>query len=63
MLTCVQAEGDQLDGKIQKAEKEIRALENTLSKLNAKNQNLRQSFHNPDTTRFLTKPLTNLSCC
>jgi UDP-glucose:O-linked fucose beta-1,3-glucosyltransferase len=50
MLTCVQAEGDQLDGKIQKAEKEIRALENTLSKLNAKNQNLRQSFHNPDTT-------------
>jgi len=44
----LQKEGDQLDGKIQKAEKEIRALENTLAKLNAKNDNLRSSFHNPD---------------
>ena len=30
------------------AEKEIRALENTLAKLNAKNDTLRSSFHNPD---------------
>ena len=46
----LQKEGDQLDGKIQKAEKEIRALENTLAKLNAKNDNLRSSFHNPDSS-------------
>jgi chromosome segregation ATPase len=46
----LQKEGDQLDGKIQKAEKEIRALENTLAKLNAKNDKLRSSFHNPDTS-------------
>ena len=44
----LQKEGDLLDGKIQKAEKEIRALENTLAKLNAKNDKLRSSFHRPD---------------
>jgi len=44
----LQKEGDQLDAKIQKAEKEIRALENTLAKLNAKNDKLRGSFHAAD---------------
>lgn len=46
----LQKEGDQLDGKIQKAEKEIRALENTLAKFNSKNDTLRASFHRPDST-------------
>jgi len=41
----LQKQGDQLDAKIQKAEREIRALENTLTKLNAKNDKLRGSFH------------------
>lgn len=45
----LQKEGDQLDVKIQKAEREIRALENTLSKLTAKNDKLRAGFHAPDT--------------
>lgn len=44
----LQKEGDVLDAKIQKAEKEIRALENTLAKLNAKNDKLRGSFHSAD---------------
>jgi len=44
----LQKEGDELDVKIQKAEREIRALENTLSKLVAKNNKLRAGFHNAD---------------
>lgn len=45
----LQKEGDELDAKIQKAEKEIRALENTLAKLVAKNDKFRQGFHQADT--------------
>jgi len=40
----LQREGDDLDAKIKKAEKEIRALENTLRLLNARNETYRQSF-------------------
>jgi chromosome segregation ATPase len=45
----LQKEGDELDVKIQKAEREIRALENTLSKLTAKNDKLRAGYHAPST--------------
>mmetsp|Transcript_40081 Transcript_40081/g.95053 ORF Transcript_40081/g.95053 Transcript_40081/m.95053 type:complete len:886 (+) Transcript_40081:189-2846(+) len=44
----LQKEGDRLDLKVQKAEKEIRALDNTLAKLTAKNDKLRTSFHAAD---------------
>uniref|UniRef100_A0A7S4M111 Coiled-coil domain-containing protein 39 n=1 Tax=Guillardia theta TaxID=55529 RepID=A0A7S4M111_GUITH len=44
----LQKEGDELDARIQKAEKEIRALENTLAKFNAKNDKLRSSFRQSD---------------
>ena len=37
----LQREGDDLDAKIKKAEKEIRALENTLRLLNARNETYR----------------------
>ncbi|XP_054436930.1 coiled-coil domain-containing protein 39 [Pteronotus mesoamericanus] len=40
----LQREGDSLDAKINKAEKEIYALENTLQVLNSCNNNYRQSF-------------------
>mmetsp|Transcript_12121 Transcript_12121/g.27996 ORF Transcript_12121/g.27996 Transcript_12121/m.27996 type:complete len:922 (-) Transcript_12121:343-3108(-) len=45
----LQREGDLIDAKIQKTEREIRALENTLARLNAKNQRFRSSFHKVDT--------------
>lgn len=40
----LQKEGDSLDAKINKAEKEIYALENTLQVLNSCNNNFKQSF-------------------
>lgn len=40
----LQREGDSLDAKISKAEKEICALENTLQVLNSCNNNYKQSF-------------------
>jgi chromosome segregation ATPase len=44
----LQREGDELDGKIRKAEKEIRALEATLKHLNVRNTDYRLSFHAVD---------------
>ncbi|MBN3290049.1 CCD39 protein, partial [Polypterus senegalus] len=41
----LQREGDELDGKIRKAEKEIRALENTLHVINSRNSTYRKSFN------------------
>lgn len=41
---ALQRQGDELDLKIRKAEKEIRALENTLILMNTCNQNYRQSM-------------------
>mmetsp|Transcript_34211 Transcript_34211/g.88356 ORF Transcript_34211/g.88356 Transcript_34211/m.88356 type:complete len:922 (-) Transcript_34211:296-3061(-) len=41
----LQREGDVLDQKIRKAEREIKALENTLGKLKTKNTSFRESFH------------------
>lgn len=41
----LQREGDELDAKIRKAEKEIRALENTLRLMNSRNETYRKSFH------------------
>lgn len=40
----LQKEGDSLDAKINKAEKEIYALQNTLQVLNSCNNNFKQSF-------------------
>lgn len=44
----LQREGDELDGLIRKAEREIRALENTLKHLNVRNTEYRASFHKAD---------------
>ena len=38
---ALQREGDELDAKIKKAEKEIRALQNTLKLLDARNETYR----------------------
>ena len=40
----LQRKGDNLDAKIRKSEKEIRALENTLKLLNSRNETLRKGF-------------------
>lgn len=60
----LQKEGDELDAKIQKAEKEIRALENTLSKLTAKNDKLRIGFQAADTSSadMGTKQVSSHGC-
>ena len=47
-LEELQLEGDQLDAKIKKAEKEVRALEKTLHKLGAVNTAFRGSFRHAD---------------
>ena len=41
----LQREGDDLDARIRKAEKEIRALENTLRLMNSRNETYRKSFN------------------
>ncbi len=41
----LERQGDELDAQIRKAEKEVRALENTLAMLNNRNSKYRQSFH------------------
>lgn len=40
----LQREGDELDAKIKKAEKELKALENTLDLVNSKNESYKQTF-------------------
>lgn len=44
----LQREGDTLDSKIRKAEKEIQALENTRDLMNAKNESYRKSLSKMD---------------
>merc|ERR550519_3112252 len=41
----LQRNGDELDARIRKAEKEIRALENTLRLMNSRNETYRKSFN------------------
>lgn len=41
----LQRQGDELDAKMRKAEKEIRALENTLRLMNSRNETYRRSFN------------------
>ena len=48
---ALQRAGDDLDGKIRKAEKEVRALEATLGKLNQKNSAFRSSFRRVEVRR------------
>ncbi len=40
----LQREGDDLDAKIKKAERELRALENTLEVVNSNNESYKQSY-------------------
>ena len=44
----LQREGDELDVKIRKAEREINALENTLALMNTKNEKFRKSLQKID---------------
>jgi chromosome segregation ATPase len=44
----LQREGDELDAKIKKAEKELRALENTLVVVNSNNQSYKQTYGKAD---------------
>ena len=49
----LQREGDDLDARIRKAEKEIRALENTLKLMNNRNETYRKSFNKvTDASKF-----------
>ena len=41
----LQRHGDEIDAKIRKAEKEIKALENTLRLMNGRNEQYRKSFN------------------
>merc|ERR1712226_1592365 len=51
----LQREGDELDAKIRKAEKEIRALENTLRLMNSRNETYRKSFNSVKDTSELVE--------
>ncbi|KAL5476034.1 hypothetical protein EMCRGX_G025936 [Ephydatia muelleri] len=44
----LQRTGDELDAKIKKSEREIRAMENTLQLMNSKNESYRKSLHRVD---------------
>ena len=56
----LQREGDLLDSKIEKAEKEIRALENTLTVMNSKNECFRKMLQKIDPTGEDAVELENL---
>merc|ERR1719247_576671 len=57
----LQREGDELDAKIRKCEREIRALENTLKLLTVRNTAYRESFQKADPTSAKAKQLNDLT--
>merc|ERR1711871_573055 len=57
----LQREGDELDAKIRKCEREIRALENTLKLLTVRNTAYRESFRKADPTSAKAKQLNDLT--
>ncbi|CAM9905511.1 unnamed protein product, partial [Choristocarpus tenellus] len=56
----LQREGDELDQEIRKSEREIRALENTLQHLNARNVDFRVSFQKADMGSTEARALSKL---
>ena len=56
----LQREGDELDANIRKAEREIRALVNTLNHLNRRNADYRTSLHPADMDSKEARELRNL---
>ena len=56
----LQREGDNLDGKIRKKEKEMKAMEKTLAHLQQRNSQYRISFHKADMNSDATKGLSAL---
>jgi coiled-coil domain-containing protein 39 len=57
----LQREGDELDAKIRKCEREIRALENTLKLLTVRNTAYRESFQKADPASAKAKQLNDLT--
>jgi len=51
-----------LDAKIRKAEKEIRALENTLRLMNVRNETYRKSLNKAESTGMAKKRKINSPC-
>merc|ERR1711991_783368 len=57
---ALQREGDELDSKIRRAEREIKAIENTLNHLNTRNTVYRKSFQHADMNGSEAKELKQM---
>merc|ERR1719231_1208566 len=58
---ALQREGDELDSKIRRAEREMKAIENTLNHLNTRNTVYRKSFQHADMNSKEAKELQRLN--